>query len=171
MENEMLIPWHLGIGTFTALCRSRRPPAQSSLFVRLGFFLFGGMICHLQPAGSPWLAKCTCEGGLVEIISIGIFLCSDHHRLSGGAPRRGLQPPRHQDHGTLRITLTLIIINATATWLILAMPEFPPGIAALASTAFSQPDHGHAPRHDCHRAEPSRPTNNPPANMSLSLVF
>jgi hypothetical protein len=30
----------------------------------------------------------------------------------------------------LRITMTLMIINATATWMILAMPEFPP-IAAL----------------------------------------
>ena len=35
---------------------------------------------------------------------------------AGGVTRR---------HSGLRITLTLFIINATAVWMILAMPEFP----------------------------------------------
>ena len=68
----MLIPVILA-GTFTALSVFgviRRNP----LLVRLGYFLFGGMIVTFNLMGYM-AGEVMYDGGLVEIMSIGICLC------------------------------------------------------------------------------------------------
>ena len=125
MENEMLIPMALA-GIFTALAVLgvlRRNP----LFVRLGFFLFGGMIVTFNTL--RLFGPVMYEGGLVEIMSIGIFLCQTIIAYPVVPADVDFNHPAIKTMG-LRITLTLFIINATAVWMILAMPEFPQ-IAAL----------------------------------------
>ena len=69
------------------------------------------------------------EGGLVEIMSIGIFLCQTIIAYPVVPADVDFNHPAIKTMG-LRITSTLFIINATAVWMILAMPEFPQ-IAAL----------------------------------------
>ena len=126
MENEMLIPMALA-GIFTALAVLgvlRRNP----LFVRLGFFLFGGMIVTFNTLGLL-AGEVMYEGGLVEIMSIGIFLCQTIIAYPVVPADVDFNHPAIKTMG-LRITLTLFIINATAVWMILATPEFPQ-IAAL----------------------------------------
>jgi hypothetical protein len=126
MENEMLIPMALA-GIFTALAVLgvlRRNP----LFVRIGFFLFGGMIVTFNSLGLL-AGEVMYEGGLVEIMSIGIFLCQTIIAYPLVPADVDFNHPAIKTMG-LRITLTLFIINATAVWMILAMPEFPQ-IAAL----------------------------------------
>ena len=126
MENEMLIPMALA-GIFTALAVLgvlRRNP----LFVRLGFFLFGGMIVTFNTLGLL-AGEVMYEGGLVEIMSIGIFLCQTIIAYPAVPADVDFNHPAIKTMG-LCITLTLFIINATAVWMILAMPDFPQ-IAAL----------------------------------------
>ena len=121
MENEMLIPMALA-GMFTALAVLgvlRRNP----LFVRLGFFLFGGMIVTFNTLGLL-AGEVMYEGGLVEIMSIGIFLCQTIIAYPVVPADVDFNHPAIKTMG-LRITSTLFIINATAVWMILAMPEFP----------------------------------------------
>ncbi|MGB1671327.1 MAG: hypothetical protein ACPHCT_07620, partial [Flavobacteriales bacterium] len=121
MENEMLIPMALA-GMFTALAVLgvlRRNP----LFVRLGFFLFGGMIVTFNTLGLL-AGEVMYEGGLIEIMSIGIFLCQTIIAYPVVPADVDFNHPAIKTMG-LRITLTLFIINATAVWMILAMPEFP----------------------------------------------
>ena len=126
MENEMLIPMALA-GMFTALAVLgvlRRTP----LFVRLGFFLFGGMIVTFNTLGLL-AGEVMYEGGLVEIMSIGIFLCQTIIAYPVVPADVDFNHPAIKTMG-LRITSTLFIINATAVWMILARPECPQ-IAAL----------------------------------------
>ena len=127
MENEMLIPVILA-STFTALSVFgvvRRSP----FFVRLGYFLFGGMIFTFNLLGymaGDW----TCKGGMVEIITIGMFLAQTIIAYPVVPSDVDFNHPAIKTMA-LRITLTLFIINATSTWLILAMPEFPQVLALL----------------------------------------
>ena len=117
MENEMLIPMALA-GIFTALAVLgvlRRNP----LFVRLGFFLFGGMIVTFNTLGLL-AGEVMYEGGLVEIMSIGIFLCQTIIAYPVVPADVDFNHPAIKTMG-LRITLTLFIINATAVWMILAL--------------------------------------------------
>ena len=62
-------------------------------------------------------------------MSIGIFLCQTIIAYPVVPADVDFNHPAIKTMG-LRITLTLFIINATAVWMILAMPEFPQ-IAAL----------------------------------------
>lgn len=64
------------------------------------------------------------EGGLVEIMSIGIFLCQTIIAYPVVPGEVDFNHPAVKTMA-LRITLTLFIVNATSVWLILAMPEFP----------------------------------------------
>ena len=115
MENEMLIPMALA-GIFTALAVLgvlRRNP----LFVRLGFFLFGGMIVTFNTLGLL-AGEVMYEGGLVEIMSIGIFLCQTIIAYPVVPADVDFNHPAIKTMGLI------------AGWLILAMPEFPQ-IAAL----------------------------------------
>ena len=117
MENEMLIPMALA-GMFTALAVLgvlRRNP----LFVRLGFFLFGGMIVTFNTLGLL-AGEVMYEGGLIEIMSIGIFLCQTIIAYPVVPADVDFNHPAIKTMG-LRITLTLFIINATAVWMILAL--------------------------------------------------
>lgn len=121
MENEMLIPVILA-GLFTALSVFgvvRRNP----LFVRLGYFLFGGMVVTFNLLGYM-SGEVMYEGGMVEIMSIGIFLCQTIIAYPVVPGDVDFHHPAVKTMA-LRITLTLFIINATSVWLILAMPEFP----------------------------------------------
>ena len=65
----------------------------------------------------------------MEIMSIGIFLCQTIIAYPVVPDDVDFNHPAIKTMG-LRITCTLLIINATAVWMILAMPEFPQ-IAAL----------------------------------------
>ena len=117
----MLIPVILA-GLFTALSVFgvvRRNP----LFVRLGYFLFGGMVVTFNLLGYM-SGEVMYEGGLVEIMSIGIFLCQTIIAYPVVPGDVDFHHPAVKTMA-LRITLTLFIINATSGWLILAMPEFP----------------------------------------------
>ena len=121
MENEMLIPMALA-GIFTALAVFgvvRRNP----LFVRLGYFLFGGMIVTFNALGLL-AGEVMYEGGVMEIMSIGIFLCQTIIAYPVVPDDVDFNHPAIKTMG-LRITLTLLIINATAVWMVLSMPEFP----------------------------------------------
>lgn len=121
MEDEMLIPVILA-GFFTALSVFgvvRRNP----LFVRLGYFLFGGMVVTFNLLGYM-SGEVMYEGGLVEIMSIGIFLCQTIIAYPVVPGEVDFHHPAVKTMA-LRITLTLFIVNATSVWLILAMPEFP----------------------------------------------
>ena len=121
MENEMLIPVILA-GLFTALSVFgvvRRNP----LFVRLGYFLFGGMVVTFNLLGYM-SGEVMYEGGLVEIMSIGIFLCQTIIAYPVVPDDVDFHHPAVKTMA-LRITLTLFIVNSTSVWLILAMPEFP----------------------------------------------
>ncbi|MGB1074380.1 MAG: hypothetical protein ACPGYZ_09815 [Flavobacteriales bacterium] len=126
MENEMLIPVTL-TGIFTALAVLgvlRRNP----LFVRLGYFLFGGMIVTFNVLGLL-AGEVVHEGGIMEIMSIGIFLCQTIIAYPVVPADVDFNHPAIKTMG-LRITMTLMIINATAVWLVLSMPEAPPAIVA-----------------------------------------
>ena len=121
MENEMLVPVILA-GTFTALSVLgviRRHP----LLVRLGYFLFGGMIVTFNLLGYM-TGEVTSEGGLLEIMSIGIFLCQTIITYPVVPSEVDFTQPAIKTMA-LRITLTLFIINATSVWLILVTPDFP----------------------------------------------
>jgi len=121
MENEMLIPVILA-GTFTALSVFgvvRRNP----LLVRLGYFLFGGMIVTFNLMGYM-AGEVMYEGGLVEIMSIGIFLCQTIIMYPVVPSDVNFNDTAIKTMA-LRITTTIFIINATSVWLVLSMPAFP----------------------------------------------
>ena len=126
MENEMLIPVALA-GLFTALSVLgvfRRNP----FFVRLGLFLFGGMIVTFNVLGLL-AGEVMHEGGAVEIMSIGIFLCQTIIAYPVVPAEVDFDNPAIKTMG-MRITMTLMIINATAVWLVLSTPAAP-AIAGL----------------------------------------
>ena len=122
MENEMLIPVVLA-GIFTLLAvvgvatkRAVRP---------LGLFLFGGMVMTFNLLG-----MLSGEGGALEIISIGMFACQtilmypvvpDEVNFSDEAVKTL----------ALRVTTTVLLINATAVWLVLAVEGLPQILAVF----------------------------------------
>ena len=65
MENEMLIPVILA-GVFTAMAMAG-VATQKGFYVRLGYFLFGGMVMTFNLLGLA-----SGEGGMVEVMSVGM---------------------------------------------------------------------------------------------------
>lgn len=123
MENEMLIPVILA-GVFTAMA-VLGVATKKGFYVRLGYFLFGGMVMTFNLLGLA-----AGEGGLVEIMSVGIFACQTIIMYPWVPEEIDFS---HEAIRTLalRLTATVFIINATATWLILTMPDFPQLLAVF----------------------------------------
>lgn len=123
MENEMLIPVVLA-GIFTLLAVVG-VAMKKGLYVRLGYFLFGGMVMTFNLLGMG-----AGEGGALEIISIGMFACQtilmypvvpDEVNFSDEAVKTL----------ALRVTTTVLLINATAVWLVLAVEGLPQILAVF----------------------------------------
>ena len=123
MENEMLIPVILA-GVFTAMAMAG-VATQKGFYVRLGYFLFGGMVMTFNLLGLA-----SGEGGMVEVMSVGMFACQTIIMYPWIPEEIDFS---HQAIRTLalRLTITVFIINATATWLILTMPDFPQLLAGF----------------------------------------
>ncbi|MGB1480047.1 MAG: hypothetical protein ACPG66_01600 [Flavobacteriales bacterium] len=123
MENEMLIPVILA-GVFTAMA-VLGVAIKKGFYARLGYFLFGGMVMTFNLLGLA-----AGEGGMVEIMSIGMFACQTIIMYPWVPEEVDFS---HEAIRTLalRLTTTVFIINATATWLILTMPDFPQLLAGF----------------------------------------
>ena len=123
MENDMLIPVVLA-GIFTAMAMAG-VVTKKGLYARLGYFLFGGMVMTFNLLGLA-----SGEGGMAEIMSIGMFACQTIIMYP--------KVPEEVDFSheaiktlALRLTITVFIINTTATWLITTMPDFPQILAVF----------------------------------------
>ena len=123
MENEMLIPVILA-GVFTAMAVVG-VATKKGFYARLGYFLFGGMVMTFNLLGLA-----AGEGGMAEIMSIGMFACQTIIMYPWVPEEVDFS---HEAIRTLalRLTATVFIINATATWLILTMPDFPQLLAVF----------------------------------------
>ena len=123
MENEMLIPVILA-GVFTAMAVVG-VATKKGFYARLGYFLFGGMVMTFNLLGLA-----AGEGGMAEIMSIGMFACQTIIMYPWVPEEVDFS---HEAIRTLalRLTTTVFIINATATWLILTMPDFPQLLAVF----------------------------------------
>ena len=113
----MLIPVILA-GVFTAMAVFG-VATKKGFYARLGYFLFGGMVMTFNLLGLA-----AGEGGMAEIMSIGMFACQTIIMYPWVPEEVDFS---HEAIRTLalRLTTTVFIINATATWLILTMPDFP----------------------------------------------
>lgn len=119
----MLIPVVLA-GIFTLLAVVG-VATKRGFYVRLGYFLFGGMVMTFNLLG-----MLSGEGGALEIISIGMFACQtilmypvlpDEVNFSDDTIKTL----------ALRVTTTVFLINATAVWLVLAVEGLPQILAVL----------------------------------------
>ena len=110
MENEMLIPVVLA-GIFTLLAVVG-VATKKGLYARLGYFLFGGMVMTFNLLG-----MLSGEGGALEIISIGMFACQTI-LMYPVVPEEVNFSDEAVKTLALRVTTTVLLINATAVWLL-----------------------------------------------------
>lgn len=123
MENEMLIPVVLA-GIFTLLAVVG-VATKRGLYARLGYFLFGGMVMTFNLLG-----MLSGEGGALEIISIGMFACQTI-LMYPVVPEEVNFSDEAVKTLALRVTTTVLLINATAVWLVLAVEGLPQILAVF----------------------------------------
>ncbi|MBN30961.1 MAG: hypothetical protein CL845_03065 [Crocinitomicaceae bacterium] len=123
MENEMLMPVILA-GIFTLLA-VLGVVMKKGLYARLGFFLFGGMVMTFN-----LLAMLSGEGGALEIVSVGMFACQTI-LMYPIVPEEVNFSDEAVKTLALRVTTTVMLINATAVWLVLAVGDLPQILAVF----------------------------------------